>query len=483
MPLLRALAFGLLAIATLTYILLPPGWLQIILAIAVFALFARDRRFGVLGAAVLVLLSLPYDRAANSELLRVVGIPIRPHDAIVGLAFLLALPQLRAIRWSVTAVAIAAFLTVGIVALGVGLIVGNEFRDIFRDARWWFLYLIGLLALAGGARRSPILRGLLIGATAFAIVSILTTLLPATDGGLKERALIYDRGTLRMQFGNSIFLVPAACYVAWHWFRRPSVPSGGWLVLLIAAVTLSLTRTFVLVTLASVALGALLWSIGRWRSRDTAARKRSTILPSAALAGLLALGLAAGIVVSTLHPLIGSVMAIAEPLPPGVAPGEIAEDPFDRFLFQGDRSGTGAIGGRFTTYVEALNQIRSSPLIGLGLGSLVDIDYTFGGEDFDTPGKLPNVDDAYLTVGLKAGAIGIAAFTLMMVWPLLVWLRARRSRLLAWIGPAWVGILVLTVTQSFATTGYAPFTLALLVAAIGGLGYASTRRRLAAAQV
>lgn len=476
MPLQRLTAFAALAATALAHVLLPAGWIQIIMSIAVFTLLARDRQFGVLGAAILVLLSLPYDRAANNELMRIAGIPIRPHDAIVGIAIFMILPRVRFIRWSPTSAVIAGFLAVGAFALLVGLIAGNELRDIFRDARWWFMYVLGLLALAGGARRSPIFRGLLIGATVFAIVSIVTTLLPATEGGLKARSLVYDRGLLRMQFGNSVFLIPAACYAAWRWFGRPSLRSACWLILLVAAVTLSLTRTLVLVALASVALGAALWGIDRWRARRRATHRRATVRPVLGIAGLLILGLAGGIFVSTAEPIIGALT--------GMARGDTVEDVFDRLLFQGDRFGVGAIvSGRFNTYVEAMGRIESSPIVGLGLGSLVDAPYAYGGEEFDTPGKLPNVDDAYLTVGLKAGAIGIAAFAAMMLWPLLVWFHHRRNRLLLWMGPAWVGVLGLTITQSFSTTGYSPFTLALVVAALGGLGYASSRRRFAAAQV
>ena len=242
-----------------------------------------------------------------------------------------------------------------------GLIAGNELRDIFRDARWWFMYVIGLLALAGGARRSPIFRGLLIGATVFAIVSIVTTLLPATEGGLKARSLVYDRGLLRMQFGNSVFLIPAACYAAWRWFGRPSLRSACWLILLVAAVTLSLTRTLVLVALASVALGAALWGIDRWRARRRATHRRATVRPVLGIAGLLILGLAGGIFVSTAEPIIGALT--------GMARGDTVEDVFDRLLFQGDRFGVGAIvSGRFNTYVEAMGRIESSPIVGLGLG-------------------------------------------------------------------------------------------------------------------
>lgn len=475
----QAAAWIALILAAAMHILLPPGWLQIGLAVVAFVLFAVDRRFGLFGAAILLLLALPYDRAANFDLLRVADIPIRPHDAIVGLALLLALPRLRRPRISMATIVIGIFLLVGVVAFALGFLFDNPLRDILRDARWWFLYLAGLFAAGIGQTRSSIVRGMLIGATVFAVVAVATTLLPAIDGGLKDRSLTYDRGTLRMQFGNSIFLIPAICYVAWSWVRRFSFGSAGWLLLLVVAASLTLTRVLVLVTLGSLLLAVIWWLwLGRGeRARDAGGRA----LPALGIIGLAVAGAVLGVLVSTAHPVMESLIARGQPIPTP-APGAVAEDPLDRFFFQGDRAGTEAIAsGRFSTYARAFLDIRRSPVLGTGMGTLVDIGYTFGGEPFDTPGKLPNVDNAYLTVGLKSGAIGIAAFALLLLWPLVTWWRRGIDRMWVWMLPAWLGILTLTMTQSFAVTGYSPFVISLLVSAIGGFGYASSSRARATA--
>ena len=111
------------------------------------------------------------------------------------------------------------------------------------------------------------------------------------------------------------------------------------------------------------------------------------------------------------------------------------------------------------------------------MGATVVAEYRFGGETFATPGRLPNVDDAYLTAGMKAGFPAMIALALLLLWPALLglrYLRGRTSRI--WWLSAWLGILALTVTQSFATTGYGPFLLGMLVV-IFGRGYPSTRRR------
>lgn len=476
----QAAAWGALILAAVTHVLLPPGWLQIGLGALAFGLLARHHSLGTFGAALVVLQALPYDRAANFDLLRLADVPIRPHDAVVGLALLLAAPRLRRPPISIVTIGIAVFLVVGVVAFALGFVFDNALRDILRDARWWFLYVAGLFAAAIGQRRSTIVRGLLIGATAFALVAIATTLLPALEGGLKDRALIYDRGTLRMQFGNSVFLIPAACYAAWSWLGQRRRRTAGWLLVLVAAAALTLTRTLVLVTLGSLVLSVIWWL---WLGRSARTSGAGRAVPALAIIGLAVAGAVAGGLLSAAHPVMETLIVREQPITtPPPAPGAQAEDPIQRFLFQGERSGTAAIAsGRFSTYARAIQDIGRSPVVGTGMGTLVDIGYTFGGEPFDTPGKLPNVDDAYLTVGLKSGALGIAAFALMLLCPLVTWVRRGIDRMWVWMLPAWLGILALTVSQSFSVTGYAPFVLSLLVVAIGDLGYAASNRSRASA--
>jgi len=150
------------------------------------------------------------------------------------------------------------------------------------------------------------------------------------------------------------------------------------------------------------------------------------------------------------------------------------EDPLGRLLLQSGESGIQLLsGGRFQTYRRAVEVIAADPVIGSGLGALVVAEYTFGGEEFDTPGKLPNVDNAWLTVGMKAGLLGIVTFGLMLGLGLLAALRGPRW-LRVWLVPAWLGILALTLTQSFATTGYGPFVIGLLTV-LPLLGYADGR--------
>ena len=167
---------------------------------------------------------------------------------------------------------------------------------------------------------------------------------------------------------------------------------------------------------------------------------------------------------------------------PSVTNGSVGEDPFGRVTFENDESGLGSItGGRLKTYGHALEVIAADPLGGSGMGATVVAEYVFGGETFATPGRLPNVDNAYLTAGMKGGLPAMVVLGMLLAWPALRglrYLRGRTSRI--WWLPAWLGILALTVTQSFATTGYGPFLLGMLVV-IFGRGYASRSGRLAEA--
>jgi hypothetical protein len=101
------------------------------------------------------------------------------------------------------------------------------------------------------------------------------------------------------------------------------------------------------------------------------------------------------------------------------------------------------------------------------MGATVVAEYSFGGEGFATPGRLPNVDNAYLTVGMKGGVPAMVVLAMLLAWPAHRALRYRRGRgTRLWWLPAWIGILALTLTQSFATTGYGPFLLGLLIIAL-----------------
>ena len=356
----------------------------------------------------------------------------------------------------------------GVVALVVGYVGDQGLRDILRDGRWWALYGSGLLAILAGVRAPAVVRALMIGLTVFAGTTIAFTVLPAFDDALKETALIFDRGLLRGQFGNTaLLLVPLAASVVLS-ARRPSPRNLTWVGMLATAIVLSLTRLFIVVAIGVVIMAILAaWLDDRGRPRRLVS-PASAILPGIAVAtGLvLAIGLA--------YFSLGVTRFSVSLTPGGVASltvGAPSEDPLERLLLLSPRSDLGAAeGGRFATYRRALLVIEQAPVLGSGLGTLVEAPYTYGGEEFGTPGFLPNVDDAWLTVAMKAGIIGVVAFGLMLAAGVLGAMRGPRW-MRPWLVPAWLGLIALTFVQSFATTGYGPFVLGLLIV-LPVLGYA-----------
>lgn len=472
MPLSGAVGWLLLLMAGGVSIASPPGWLAILLAGAAFVAFAKDPRLGPLPAGLAVILALPYDRAANSYLLHLAGVPVRPQDAVVVMALVIgaASATWRLPRRPIVMV-VGAFLCFGLIALVVGVIRGNDPHDVLRDARWWFLYGAGLVALLWDVPRQAIFRGLLIGMTVFALVAVATVLLPAFEGGLKERALIYDRGTLRMQFGNSIFLLPAAALAIHSFVRRGSRISAVAALLFLVAVTLSLTRTFLGVAAMTVV------AAGAWSAIRAYGPKRA-MAPFGVVLLIVVVSVGGGVALASVQP------PASDSLSSAAAPsGGAGVLPVDRLLFRGARSALGeAATRRFSEYANAIGSVSHSGVLGGGLGALVDANYAFGGEAFHTPGKLPNVDNASLTVGLKAGVPGIAVFLTMLLWPVVVMIHGRLRRLTPWFMPAWLGVLALTMTQSFAAIGYSPYGLSLLLA-VTGLGYAASSEARARSHV
>ena len=493
-----------LALACAATVLFPVSAGTVALSFIATAALASDRRFGPLPAALLVMLVTPYDRAANMFLPRIADVPVRPQDAALLAGLILSVPRIRpssigSLR-SPAAAAIAAFLLVGLVALVVGMVGDNAVRDILRDARWWALYGGGLLALVTGVTAPALVRALLVGTTIFAALVVCVAALPAFDGALKLRALEFDDGPVRMQFGNSTMLLATLAASAVATIRRPTLSRWGWVVLIATAIGLSLGRTFIVVAIGVLVMATIATLIEDRSRSGRRVRPLATGLPALAvgLGIILAVTLATfatsvtGFTVS-LSPnspssstIAGSAAdpaaedpAAAEPsAEPSAEPtAEPTEDPLDRLLLQGDVSGMFSLGGRFYTYRSAVEVIAEAPIVGSGLGTLVDIPYSFGGEAFDTPGKLPNVDDAWLTVGMKAGLIGIVSFGIMIGLGVLAALRGPRW-LRVWLVPAWLGILAMTVTQSFATTGYGPFVIGLLIV-LPLLGYTNRRAALA----
>ena len=480
-PVLRSLRgnarepIGVLALlaAMVLVITTPPGWAIIGLAALATVGLAGNRRLGWIGAGLLLLMALPFGRGADVSPLQVGSVPVRPADAVIVVAILGALPSVRfRDRGRVLLAAVAVWLAVGGVAVVVGLVGGNALRDVLRDVRWWGLYLAGGVALLAGVRRDQVLRGLLLGLSAFAVLVIVAALAPAFGGGLKDLALQYDRGTLRLQFGNSAYLVPAVAYVTYRLLRSPKPWRIAWLMLLLVAQITSLTRTSILVTAGVMGLVGLIELVQR--------RKRSDLLRTLRLGALIAATAALAFVVGV------GISTVGTPATYGADGTGSPEQPLNRVTFTDPQSditvivGSVRTQGRFATYLHALRAIEVSPVLGRGQGALVDVAFAYNTSRAYTVGKQPGVDDAYLTAALKAGAIGMAALLAMLLLPL--WRSAREGRLRGWFLPGWIGVLLLTVTQSFAVSNYGPFAVSLL-AALPFAAYTARRASAARRQV
>ena len=130
-------------------------------------------------------------------------------------------------------------------------------RDVLRDARWWALYGGGLLALMTGVTASALVRALLVGTTIFAALVVCVAVLPAFEDALKLRALEFDRGLLRMQFGNSTMLLATLAASVVATIRRPTRSRWAWVVLIATAIGLSLTRTFIVVAIGVMVVATI----------------------------------------------------------------------------------------------------------------------------------------------------------------------------------------------------------------------------------
>ena len=471
---IRSTVFGglLLLAAEVSIILGPPGWPTIVLAGAAVALLARAPRLDWISAGLLVALAIPFGRGADLYPVSVGGVALHPHDLVILLALGGALVVLVRDRdraaigrrlWGsgrTLTVASLAFAAVGLIAVGVGVLGGQAARDILRDSRWWFIYLAAPLALASGVRRDALLDALLLGTTAFAAVVLAALALPSIGEGLKAAAITADGGAIRMQYGNSFLLLPATACLAWRSLRRPGIVNLFALGLLVAALATSLTRISVLVT-AAVVLILVVRHLAGARSERMHQRGQG-FAASLLLLVVVGIGGMGGVTL-----LDFATFANADPNAPPVHPAE-------RLFFQQEGSdleaivGSGVTGGRLATYVNAINLIVPSPLLGAGMGQQVEVQFaTRPGRVFEV-GRQPGVDNAFLTVGVKAGTLGIATFTMLLLLPLLALFETRRNRprdlLDAWYLPALFGIGVLTFTQSFAVSGYGPFGLSLLLA-------------------
>jgi len=396
------------------------------------------------------------------------------HDAIALIGIVASLPAAattlmgrRRIESSAV-VPLAVFAAVGLLALGVGVIGDNAMRDVVRDARWWAFYAIGLLAVIAGTPRAAVMRALLWGLTIYATVILIGLLMPVFNGGLKWYAYSYDP-RMRLHYGQAIFLIVAIAYAVRRLTIRPTWPAFALTALFAAAIGVTLTRTLLLGVVGVALVTAVAVA---YEARHRAGSRLTPLLLPIARASLPAVlatvvgvggGFSAYVVGIQIWKPVGSAPASGRGAIPDAPPeGRPVLENFQRVFGDNPSSGVAAqAGGRLVSYGAAFVDASEAPILGHGLGRLIEVPWAWGGVRAHTEGSQPGVDNAYLTVGIKAGALGIAAFIAMLLWSLRLAWRHRRMR--TWYVPAWLVILGLALTQSFAVSGYAPFVLSVLV--------------------
>jgi O-antigen ligase len=231
-------------------------------------------------------------------------------------------------------------------------------------------------------------------------------------------------------------------------------------LLFLTATVVSLTRTSILFTGVALVVGVLL---AEFQAKRVAGWTRAAGFRRAVpVLGSMTLAMAIGLAVAQIG--LGSTPASAS---------TGAELPLDRILFHDVQSNLDSVaGGRFVSYRAAWTIILQAPLLGQGLGKLIPVSYAYSEARAHTIGMQPGVDNALLTIGVKAGLLGVVLFVTLMLAPLLRVLRQRPNFLKAWFVPAWLGVGALLMTKAFAVTSYGPPALILLAA----LPWLPTRR-------
>ncbi len=463
--------YGLLLIALAVALFMKNGWLPIWLAGGATILLSFDRKLGPLPAALLVMLALPVGRGAGLDLPQVLGdVPIGAHDVVPLIGIGMALPAVvrrvrdpRTIAWPAL-VPLAAFCVTGVIAILIGFLGDQAIRDIIRDTRWWAFYGVGLVALLAGTRRSAVLRALVWGMTLYCTLLLLGLLMPVFNGGLKWYAYTYDP-RMRLHYEQAVLLLVAVAFVTSRFVRRPSPRLFALLALLATGIAVTLTRALLAGVMGVGVLTAGWAALQIARQPTGSIRLIASPMFTRALPALLVIGIGIGVGFAAYRGGIEIWIPAGAGFVTGVEPADHPVQPsLNRIFDDTGYSGVDAqLRGRLPAYAEAFVDTAQAPFLGHGMGQLATVSWAAGGYRAYTDGMQPGVDNAYLTIGLKAGAVGIATFAAMMLWPL--WLMRKRElrRLRPWFVPAWLALLTLTLIESFAVSGYAPFTLSLLL--------------------
>lgn len=418
------------------------------------SLFAARHPFPVLLVLWFATAVVPHGLAADLALRVQVGsVPLHPLDLLfwwcVGVWVVGRLRRPTPPADLATSRLLLPLLTMGAVvavSLLVGTLRSNAPWDILRDLRGAAFYLllpIAYLELRDEGRIHRAVAVLFAGALVFAS-GVLVLALLGDDAWLKADLLRYWLGRPRIYFHNDYVFVLALPLAAAAFLRAGS--RLGRLALLAAmalmglAVSLSLTRSLLVTTLAATGLTAVLVTL---YALPAAERTRRLLVLASGGAVAVAAGLAF---------LLTSASAARTSVH--------LDDLQGRFTSLSTAQGDSSLRGRLTSYRFALEDASQAPVLGLGFGTLMRIPWAKERRRaVRTEGHQPAVDSAPLTLLAKTGVIGVSvalwflSVLLSVQWRAMRWGVDGRTRALAGaLFAGTVGLAAVSLLQAMLLT-------------------------------
>lgn len=431
------------------------GWpvLALLVGGSVVTGLAMRRPFHVWLVLWFVTALVPHGNLGDLWFRRNLGVPVHPIDLLFWFAlgtWLLAWLRDRfdlrrfAGHMSLAPPMLAVLFSI-MVALFVGVVNGHEVWDLFRDARnaaLWLMLPIAWVELSTERRIRTALGVITAGTLLYAAAITVVSFLPDTQW---PRSVILDhwRGSARIYFHNHFVFLTVLPLVTTYAIAGHRFSARMWRALpapmIVWATWASMTRSLIVLVPAMACFAVLALSVMH-RERGRIRRPVSVMI-----AALLAFGI--------------GWKAIETMRPSSVPDGDSAVARRFSALGSDPTEKDVSLKGRVQSYHLAFEQGGESPTYGHGLGTLLRVPWAnqLGGPgNTRTKGFQPAVDNAPLTVLVKAGALGLVAsawLLLCVVWlQLSAILRARGALDRLWIPVALLsgtlGILAISQLQA-----------------------------------
>jgi len=332
--------------------------------------------------------------------------------------------------------ALVLAVVIPLIWMPLGLLNGNDPRDVFADGNGhlFFAFTLVFVALIGRGMGAWLRAALLVACVVNAIVTLLLVAMSASGlvplNAVLRPVLLADldmggavgymaNGAYRLYLGSGIYLQIGLALTVWALLQNPR---RWWLwglyTVLIIDVLATYTRGFWLGTALAVGLVVLLGA-QHWRR---------PLMSAGATLGILALLTGAGSIVGFSLPdyvVARTATVLAQPdSTPDSTPGPTKSEPLaippDGVAFGG--GGAPDTGGAFSNQVRAtqtrvlMGHITERPIIGHGFGTIAR-DYPYD--------QIFSYELAYLDLAYKTGLVGVALF---MSYPLRLLADALRAR-------------------------------------------------------